>query len=83
MQLQFNNNNNIIIFKIYIAPLTYKMIKGAEHVLKSTEWKKKQKRKTGHQASAQTKVWGYICPANRELIVTYYIGLSLLASVMS
>ena len=52
------------------------MIKGAERVLKSTEWKKKQKRKTGHQASAQTKVWGYICPANRELIVTYYIGLS-------
>ena len=59
------------------------MIKGAEHVLKSTEWKKKQRRKTGHQASAQTKVWGYVCPANREQIVTYYIGLSLLASVMS
>ena len=44
------------------------MIKGAEHILKSTEWKKKTKKKTGQPASART--WGYVCPANRELIVT-------------
>ena len=44
------------------------MIKGEEHMLKSTEWKKRQRKKTGHQASAQTKVWGYVCPASRELI---------------
>ena len=32
----------------------------------------------------KTEVWGYVCHANRELTVTYYIyiALSLLASVM-
>ena len=51
----------IIIFKIYIAPLTYKIIKGAEHMLKSTEWKKKTTTKdwSPDQASAQTEVLGY------------------------
>ena len=35
----------IIIFKIYIAPLTYKMIRGAEHVKKHrVEEKDKEKR---------------------------------------
>ena len=51
------------------------MIKGAEHMLKSTEWKKKTKKKDCHQASAQTKVWGYVCPANRELI-SYLLHVS-------
>ena len=46
------------MFKIYSAPLTYKMIKGAEHMLRSTEWKKKTKKKD--QAGAKTKVWGYL-----------------------
>ena len=34
----------------------------------SVDKEKRQRKKTGHQASAQTKVWGYVCPANRELI---------------
>ena len=52
------------------------MIRGAEQ-----SGRKRQRKKTGHQASAQTKVYGYVCPANRELI-TNYIGLSLLALLM-
>ena len=53
------------------------MIKGTEHMLKSTKWKKKTKEK----ASAQTKVRS-IPPTENYYLVTYYIGLFLVASVM-
>ena len=53
------------------------MIKGAEHMLKSTEWKKKTKKKDWSPCQCPNKSMVYICPANRELK-----GLSLLASVM-
>ena len=39
--------------------------------------------KSGHRASAQTAVWGYTCPANRELMYNYgSLPLALLTSVM-
>ncbi len=43
---------------------------------------KETRHTTSHQASAQTTVWRDVCPANRELIVTGYIGLTQLAWVM-
>ena len=71
------------ILHVYCAPyIQNDHMRKTHTVLKSTEWKKKTEKKTGHQASAQTEVWGYVCPANRELTITYYIGLSLLASIM-
>ncbi len=55
------------------------MIKGAEHVLKSTEWKKKTKKKDCVTRSVpKTKVWGYVCPAYKEQ--AYIILVLLLTS---
>ena len=48
----------IIIFKVYIAPLTYKIIKGAEHMLKSTEWNKKTKKKDWSPGQCPNKSMG-------------------------